>query len=314
MGQKTAANDLEQTSTLIEAPSTITKYSTLPGSTEIVYSTIKSAYTSTVISVHPGRTIYETSVSTEEGATVTSCSLPIGPVSQPITSTVTQTLPGATYTSFFTATPSCSTPVGPESPPATITHTRTLPGLTLTSVFTAPGFNHSSVYTSFVTRPGPTFVTTALGPKTTITEFETKTLPGATITAPGGSLTYTHYSTKTLPGATVTSIVFQPGENGTVTSTETTTCFETVSATCSASPTAPALPPRETTIYATNYFTKTIPTTYTADATCTDKTVTITASSGTWDKPGSYGSQTWDDKPSGYGGAATTSGGSWKRA
>ena len=252
--------------------------------------------------------IYETSVSTEKGATVTSCSFPIGLVSQSVT--ITQTLPGATYTSFFTATTPCSIPVGPQSPPATITLTRT-------SFLTAPGFNHSSVYTSFVTQQGPTFVSTAPGVRTTITEYGTKTLPGPTFTAPGGSTTYTQYATKTLPGSTITSIIYQPGENSTTTSTETTTCYETIS-TCSASPTGPAPPPRETTIYATNYITKTIPgipKTYTADATCSDTTITVTASSSGWDKPGGgYGSQTWDDgKPSQYGGPATTSSGYWRR-
>lgn len=228
--------------------------------------------------MQPGRTIYETSISTERGPTVTSCSFPIGPVSQLSTATVTWTLPGTTFTSFLTA----------------------------------PGFNHSSVYTSFITQQGPTFVSTAPGVRTTITEYGTKTLPGA----PGGSITYTQYATKTLPGSTITSIIYQPGENSTITSTETTTCYETVS-TCNASPTGPISPPRETTIYATNYITKTIPgvpTTYTADATCHDVTVTLTASSSGWDKPGGYGSQTWDDsKPSGYGGPATTSSGYWKR-
>jgi len=202
-------------------------------------------------------------------------------------------LPGATYTSFFTA-----------------------PGATFTSFLTAPGFNHSIVYTSFVTRPGPTFVTTAPGALTTVTERQTETLPGATFTAPGGSITYTQYATKTLLGSTITSVVFQPGANTTITSTETTTCYETVS-TCSASPTGPASPPHETTVYATDYITKTIPgipTTYTADGTCSDTTITVTASSGGWDKPDGYGSQTWDDgKPSGYGGASTTGGGSWRR-
>ena len=174
-----------QTSTLFEAPTTVTEYSTLPGSIEIVYSTIESAYTSTIVSVQPGPTIYETFVSTEESATVTSCSFPVGPASYPATTTITQTLPGATYKSFLTATPSCSVPVGPESPPATVTYTQTLPGVTLTSIFTAPGYNHSSIYTSFITRPGITFTTTAPGAETTITELVTKTLPGATFTAPG---------------------------------------------------------------------------------------------------------------------------------
>lgn len=309
------ADKVAQISTIIEPPTTTTKYSTLPGSIEIVYSMIISAYTSTIVSVQPGRTIYETSVSTQQGATVISSYFPVGPASQPSTATITQTLPGATYTSFLTATTSCSIPIGPESLPATITQTRTLPGVTFTSFLTAPGFNYSSVYTSFITRPGQTFTATAPGAPTTITERETLKLPGATFTAPGGSFTYTQYATKTLPGSTITSVVFQPGENSTITSTETTTCYETVS-TCSASPTAPASPPRETTIYATDYITKTIPgisTTYTADATCSDVTITITASSSGWDKPGGYGSQTWDDsKPSQYGGTSTTSSGYWK--
>lgn len=159
-------------------------------------------------------------------------------------------------------------------------------------------------------------MSTATGVRTTITEYGTKTLPGATFTAPGGNITYTQYATKTLSGPTVTSVVYQPGENSTITSTETTTCYETVS-TCSASPTGPISPARETTIYATDYITKTIPgipTTYTADATCHNVTVTLTASSSGWDKPGSYGSQTWDDsKPSQYGSPATTSSGYWRR-
>lgn len=260
--------------------------------------------------MQPGRTIYETSISTERGPTVTSCSLPIGPVSQPVT--ITQRLPGATYTSFFTATASCSVPVGPESPSATVTQTRTMPDFTFTSFLTAPGFNHSSVYTSFITQQGATFVSIAPGVRTTITKYGTKTLPGA----PEGSTTYTQYATKTLPGSTITSVIYQPGENSTITSTETTPCYETAS-TCNASPTGPISPPRETTIYATDYITKTIPgipTTYTSDATCSDATVTVTASSSGWDKPDGYGSQTWDDsKPSQYGGAATTSSGYWRR-
>lgn len=159
-------------------------------------------------------------------------------------------------------------------------------------------------------------MTTAPGVRTTITEYGTKTLPGSTFTAPGGSTTYTQYATKTLPGSTITSVIYQPGENSTVTRTETTTCYETVS-TCSASRTGPASPPRETTIYATDYVTKTIPgipTTYTADATCSDITITVTASSSGWDKPDGYGSQTWEDgKPSGYGGATATRSGHWTR-
>jgi hypothetical protein len=171
MCRRVGADKLTQISTLIEAPSTITQYSTLPGSTEFVYSTIRSAYTSTIVSVQPGRTIYETSVSTQQGATITSCSFPVGPASQPATTTITQTLPGATYTSFLTA----------------------------------PGFNYSIVYTSFITRPGPTFISTAPGAQTTITERETETLPGTTFTAPGGSITYTQYATKTLPGSVITN-------------------------------------------------------------------------------------------------------------
>ncbi|GAB7327628.1 hypothetical protein MBLNU13_g11472t2 [Cladosporium sp. NU13] len=295
----TSVSTYTQISTLIEAPSIITKFSTLPGLTEIVYSTVRSAYTSTIVSVQPGRTIYETFVSTEKGATVTSYSFPVGPVSQP-----------------STTTPSCSIPIGPESLPATVTQTSTLPGITFTSFLTAPGFNHSSVYTSFITQQGPTFVSTAPGVRTTITEQKTRTIPGPTFTAPGGSFTYTQYATKTLPGSTITSIIYQPGENSTITNTETTTCYETVS-TCSASPTGPASPPREITIYAMDYITKTIPgipTTYTADATCHDVTITLTASSSDWDKPDGYGSQTWDDiKPSQYGGAAATSSGYWRR-
>lgn len=261
------------------------------------------------MSVQPSRTIYEISVSTEKGATLTSCSFPVGPVSQPSTATITQTLPGAIHTSFVTASTSCSAPIGPASPPATIFLTRT-------SFLTAPGANRSSVYTSFITQEGPTFVSTAPATRTTITEYGTRTLPWPTYTAPEGSITFTQYATKTLPGSTITSVVFQPGENTTITSTETTTCYETVS-TCSASPMGPISPPRETTIYAAEYITKTIlsiPTTYTADATCHDKTITLTASSSGWDRPGGYGSQTWDDsKSSQYGGPATTSSGYWRR-
>jgi hypothetical protein len=273
-----------------------------------------------VVSVQPGRTIYETLISSEEGATstktlnsvqtVTSWSIPVGPASGPLEITYTRTLPGVTYTSFITATEtSCSIPVGPESPPATITLTqpRTLPVATFTSFYTAPGFNHSSVYTSVVTRPGPTF----------------------TITAPGNSATVTQYETTTLPGSTITRIAYQPGENSTSTSTatETMTCYETeMVSSCSASPTGPVSPPFETTVYATNYVTQTVPTTYTytytyaPETTCSDVTVTITASSGGWeDGPGGYGPHTssgeWGGKPSGYGdaGAASTSGGSWRR-
>lgn len=266
------ADERNQVSTLIE-------YHTLPGSTAVVYSTIAS----TVVSVQPGRTIHETSVTTE---------VPVGPVSQPSTIYLTQTLPGKTYTSFLTA----------------------------------PGYNHSIVYTSFVTRPGPTVVDTAPGALTTVTEFQIKSLPG-------GSVVYTQFATKTLPGAVTTSIIYQPGENSTITSTETTTCYETETiSTCSASPTAPVSPPHEITVYATNYITETAkPTTYTAEATCSDKTITITASSSGWDKPSEYGphstseswdkpsdygshstSDDWDHKPSSYGGAASTHGGSWK--
>lgn len=250
---------------------------------------------------------------------------------------MTRTLPGETQTSFVTApTPSCTIPIGPVTAPPTITVTRTLPGATFTSFYTAPGFNQSIIYTSVVTSvlPGPTITSTISGAGATLTEYETRTLPGATFTAPGGSFTLTEYATKTLPGSvsTITSIVNQPGEDSTITTTETTTYYETIS-TCDASPTGPIPPPRETTIYATNYITKTIPTTYTADATCSDSTITITATSGGWDKPGGYGpgssssdgwedkpssyGSDWTDKPSGYGGpdaAPTKSDDSWKRA
>jgi hypothetical protein len=327
---------LIQISTYFEAPTTITQYSTLPGATQVIYSTIESAYTSTVVSVQPGRTIYETLISSEEGATltttlnsvqtVTSCTAPVVTATGPLEITYTRTLPGATYTSFITATEtSCSIPVGPESPPATITltQTRTLPGATFTSFYTAPGFNHSSVYTSVVTRQGPTFTITAPGNSATVTQYETTTLPGATFTAPGGSITLT----RTLPGATITSIAYQPGENSTFTSTatETTTCYETETiSSCSASPTGPVSPPSETTVYATDYVTKSVPTTYTytytPETTCSDVTVTITASSSGWeDGSGGYGPHTssdgWGGKPSGYGngGAASTGGGSWRR-
>lgn len=275
------------------------------------------------MSIQPGRTVYETSISTEKGATITStlnnfqtltvttCSALVSPATPPSTATITRTLPGATYTSFFTATATtCSPLVGPESPLATVTLTRTLPGATFTSFFTAPGYNHSSIYTTYVA--GPTVATT-------VTQYETRTLPGATFTAPGGSVTLTQYATTTLPGATITSIVTQPGENSTIISTETTTCYETVS-TCSASPispVSPASPPSTATVYATNYITKTIPTTYTAGLTCSDVTITITAPTSDWDQPGGYGghssSESWGDKPSGYGGAHTTSVGSWRR-
>jgi hypothetical protein len=181
-----------------------------------------------------------------------------------------------------------------------------------TSFFTAPGFNHSSIYTSFITRPRPTFTTTAPGAKTTTTEYAPEILPEATFTAPGGSVTYTQLATTTLAGATITSLVFQPGENSTITSIETTTCDETVS-TCSASPISPVSPSRETTIYTTNYVTQTIATAYTAAATCSDKTITITVSAGDWDAPGTYVPHTWSDKSSGHGGATTTSGRSWRR-
>lgn len=318
-------------STVFEAPTTITQYSTIPGSTAVVYSTIRSAYTSTIVSVQPGRTIYETSISTEEGETLTatlssiqaltvsSCTVPVGPATPAATLTLTRTLPGATFASFLTgATPSCSVPVGPVTPPATITLTRTLPGATLTSFFTAPGFNHSIVQTATVT----------------------SLLPGSTVTLPGGSSTVTEFATRTLPGSTstITSVVNQPGEDNTITSTatetETTTCYETETvSTCNASPTGPASPPRETTVYATHYVTERLPTTttYTADATCSDSTITITASGG-WDKPGTYGphsssptdwdsgkpsgygpvsnsDDSWDDKPSGYGPASSPTGG-----
>jgi hypothetical protein len=95
-----------QVSTYFEAPTTITQYSTLPGATEVIYSTIESAYTSTVVSVQPGRTIYETMISSEEGATltttlnsvktVTCCTAPVGPATGPLEITYTRTLPGAT--------------------------------------------------------------------------------------------------------------------------------------------------------------------------------------------------------------------------
>lgn len=321
---------LSKVSTIFEAPTTITQYSTLPGSTVVVYSTIRSAYTSTVVSVQPGRTIYETSISTEEGATLTatlsgvqtvtvSCIIPVGPATPAATLTLTRTLPGETFASFLTgATTSCSVPVGPVTPPATITLTRTLPGATFTSFFTAPGFNHSIVQTATVT----------------------SLLSGSTVTLPGGSATTTEFATRTLPGSisTITSIASQPDEDSTIistaTETETTTCYETETvSTCDASPTGPVSPPRETTVYATHYITEAQPTTttYTADATCSDSTTTITASGG-WDKPGTYGphssspgdwdsskpfgygpvsnsDDSWDDKPSGYGPASSLTGG-----
>jgi hypothetical protein len=262
--------------------------------------------------------------------TVTSCTAPVAPATEPLEITYTRTLPGATYTSFITATETfCSIPVGPESPPATITltQTRTLPGATFTSFYTAPGFNHSSVYTSVVTRQGPTFTITAPCNSATVMQYETTTLPGATLTAPGGSIALT----RTLPGATITSIAYQPSENSTftftTTSIETATCYETETASsCSASPTGFVAPPRETTVYATDYVTKSVPTTYTytytPETTCSDVTVTITASASGWDdagKPGRYRPHTssdgWGGKPSGYGngGAASTGGGSWRR-
>jgi hypothetical protein len=295
-----------------------------------VYSTILSAFTSTIISVQPGRTVYETSISTKEGPTLTAtlhsvqtlttatCSIPVGPVSAPSAFTLTRTLPGETYTSFVTS--SC-TPYRPSKPTATITLTHSLPGATFTSFHTAPGFNNSVVRTSIITRTisGPTIVHTAPGDRTTLTEYRTTTLPGPTLTAPGGKHTLTEYAT--LPGSIVTSIINHPGENSTITSTETTTCYETVSS-CSATPHGPVSPPHETTVYATNYITKTLPTTYTAYATCSDSTITVTASSTVWDEAGGYGDHRgshsggdWGDKHSGYGDAAASStGGSWRRA
>jgi hypothetical protein len=294
-----------------------------------VYSTILSAFTSTIISVQPGRTVYETSISTKEGPTLTAtlhsvqtlttatCSIPIGPVSAPSTLILTKTLPGETYTSIVS--PSC-TPHGPVKPPTTITLTHTLPGATFTSFYTAPGYNHSVVRTSVITRTisGPTIVQTAPGDRTTLTEYQTTTLPGLTFTAPGGKHTLTEYATETLPGSIITSIINHPGENSTITSTETTTCYETVS-TCSATPVSPPHP--ETTIYATEYITKTLPTTYTAHETCSDATITVTASSKGWDEGGGYGDHSsshaggdWGGKHSGYGDAAASStGGGWRR-
>jgi hypothetical protein len=161
---------------------------------------------------------------------------------------------------------------------------------------------------------------TAPGDRTTLTEYRTTTLPGSTFTAPGGKHTLTEYAT--LPGSVITSTINHPGENSTVTSTETTTCYETVSSSCSATPHGPVSPPHETTIYATNYITKTLPTTYTAYATCSDSTVTVTASSKGWDESGGYGSHSsshsgdWEGKPSAYGeaAAASSSEGFWRRA
>jgi hypothetical protein len=315
--------------------------------------------------VQPGHTIYETSISIKEGPTLTAtlhsvqtlttatCSIPVGPVSAPSALTLTRTLPGETYTSFVTS--SC-TPHGPSKPLATITVTHrpskptdtitvthSSPGSTFTSFHTAPGFNNSVVRTSIITRTitGPTIVHTAPGDQTTLTEYRTTTLPGSTFTAPGGKHTLTEYAT--LPGSIITSIINHPGENSTTTTTETTTCYETVS-TCSATPYGPVSPPHETTIYTTeyltkslpttytahqtcsdstvtDYITKTLPTTYTAYETCSDSTVTVTASSTGWDESGGYGDHRgshsggdWGDKPSGYGdGAASSTGGSWRR-
>jgi len=230
------------------------------------------------------QSIYETSISIKEGPTHTATfnsvetltesiySVPIQPVTAPPTLTLTRTLPGEIYTSFVTS--SCI-----PTPPATITLTRT-------SFYTAPGYNHSVVRTSIIshTVPGPTIVNTAPGSQTTLTEYRTKMLPGSTLTVPGGKSTLTEYATRTLPGSTITSVINHPGENSTITTTETTTCYETVS-TCSVTPVSP---PRGMTIYETNYITKTLPTTYTAYATCSDSTVTITASSKGWDKSGGY--------------------------
>jgi hypothetical protein len=314
------ADKLDQVSTFFEAPTTVTQYSTLPAATEVIYSTIESAYTSTMVSVQPGRTIDETLIFSEEGATltitlnsvqtVTSCTFPVGPATGPLEITYTRTLPGATYTSFITESPLAT---------VTLTQTRTLPGSTFASFYTAPGFNHSSVYTSIVTRQGPTFTITAPGASATVTQYETTTLPGATLTAPGGSITLTQYATRTLPGSTITSIAYQPGENSTFTSTttsiETTTCYETETvSSCSASPTGPVSPSSETTVYATETLPTTYTYTYTPEATCSDVTVTITASSSSWeDGPGGYGPHTssegWGGKPSEYG----NGGGSWRR-
>lgn len=183
-------------------------------------------------------------------------------------------------------------------------------------VVTTTEHDYSTIYneetttlTSVVTLPGEA-TTKLAGGQTTFTEYETTTLAG-------GSFTLTEFATKTLPGSTITSIIDQPGENSTITSTETTTYYETIS-TCNATPIGPVSSPQATTIYATNYVTKLVP--KTAQATCSDSTITVTASSGDWDKPDGYGphsssSGDWGDKPDGYGGAAApTSTGSWKRA
>lgn len=273
----------------------MTRYETLPGTTDVVYSTIREAFTSTVLSVQPGRTIYETSVVTEEGDTLT-----------------------ATLSSVETITvSSCSIPIGPVTPPVVLT--RTLPGVTYTSFVTAPEFNNSVVVTS-------TQVITAPGGQTTVTEYETETVQGSTFTAPGGETIVTEYETKTAQGSTFTApgesatttewaTRTVPGENSTITSTETTTCYETVTAT----PEGPVSPARETTICATSYITKDLPAAYTVSETCSDATVTITASKDGWGKPGGYGPHStatgdWgDDKPSGYGDPVASSTGYWRR-
>lgn len=282
------ADKLNQISTLTEAPNTITRYETLPGSTDVVYSTIREVSTSTIFSVQPGRTVFETSIQTEEGGT----------------SIAYQTL----------TVSSCSTPVGPATPPVVLT--RTLPGVTHTSFVTIPGSNNSVVQTQIITSvlPGPTQVITAPCGQTTATRYETLTLPGSTYTALSGGTTITEYSTRTLPGFTITSVVSQPGSNTTI--TETKTCYETTTA----SPEGPVSPARESTIYATSYITKELPTTYTADQTCSETTVFITASDSGWDKPDGYRphstatDEEWGDKPSSYGGSASFPTGSWRRS
>lgn len=245
-----------------------------------------------------GSTIHETSVLTEEGSTA-------------ILSSV--------QTIFV---PSCSTPIGPVSVPTTVTET--LRGATYTSFVTAPGFNHSIVVASMVTTflPGSTLVTTAPGERSTVTEYETETLPGSTFTASGGSATITEFATRTLPGSTIT-VITGPGENATITSIETTTCYETISKCNTLPPVGPVSIPSVTTIYATSYVTRTLPTTLSVGTTCEASTVTITLSSDGWSTPTGYGPHggppgSWSNKPSQEGGALTASStkstGYWRRA
>lgn len=243
--------------------------------------------------MQPGRTFYETVVSTEEGDV--------------------QTQFISSISTIFIST--CSDLVAPATPASTVT--KFLPGSTLTSILTAPGSPGSErTVTEYQTKfmSGSPSVITAPGEDKTFTKYETKFLPGSTVTAraegsvvtqystlyetkfmsgAGSDRTTTEYETKFLPGSTVTKDQEGP----------TVTHFATKEGGAS------VLTKVET---ETRYETKEIQMTHTAEASCAaPATVTITSWSDGGAKPSAYEPHSgvtggWDNKPADYGMPAAT--------